>query len=792
MASTMPAMADESSAHSAAQLQSVTPSYRRNGKLFSCEPCRRGKLRCDHSSPVCGRCARRGKEDQCIYHPAPLTKPRTDPPGIGPHRTAASTPRLSTIGPYPTPFPSIENKRNGLVSPPSSNSTQQGKDAAFRVSTSQPASLGQGSVLPSPTAPMPPTPGEESKHSSAPSASYASPESAMSFIRDGRTGFLGPTSYSAVYTENSSILQTPDVEDPPDLPSLPADKIQQGAEVLSMFRDLPVYRNFTQRWFELCDGIVVLQPVFRIWIDELWNEFGKVLAEGNSEQMRSLSELVWRNTRRPMRVHGSMTAREWAKSASGRNLRWEVVGVVLSLVGLIAVNLSNWDTIFDSIRERYVDRATFAERMRKASEYCLCFCYESEVLNDIYVCFMFEDLVLVECLKGDAHYAAWQRTGEVCDAIVAMGLHQGNRPGPECPFFLAELRKKIFISAYGHDKVVATFLGRPPRLSHRYCKMEYPLDLSDDQLFSEGAELEAALSTLDQDGWNTQGCLNRTTWLRVWFQHCRIREDILEIALGSDDEDIERRAQEVRQKMDHLHRSAPAHIQITPEQILSDTSSPLGVGLPLRQKKEAMRQVNAMFVLCIHTGIIHTEFLLQRALTIRTRTDTKKLIPIARRMLKLVLLAQSRRDFFRDFQGDIVYLLALHGLPAAGVLAVELLIESQTRQYAPEVLPRSETIQDLSVFISALGSVGPGEGNHSICNQGRKALARVLDQILSPNPPPPVSTTGEQPIFDDSSVFFPIGNDADFLSWLEHVEWDKNNWIDQPPASMPGATEPPV
>lgn len=645
---------------------------------------------------------------------------------------------------------------------------------------------------------MAPTPASVSKHSSSVSASYTRPDSAVSsFIRDGRTGFLGPTSYSAVYTENYSILQTPDVEDPPNLPSLPADKIQQGADVLSMLRDLPVYRKFTQRFFELSDGIVVIQPVFRIWIDELWTEFGSILAEGSPEQMRTLSELVWRNTRRPMRVHGSMTAKEWAISASGRHLRWEVVGLILSLVGLVAVNLSNWDTIFDSIRERYVDRATFAERMRKASEYCLCFCYESEVLNDIYVCFMFEDLVLVECLKGDAHYAAWQRTGEVCDAIVAMGLHQGNRPGPECPFFLAELRKKIFISAYGHDKVVATFLGRPPRLSHRYCKMEHPLDLSDDQLFSEGAELEHAISTLDEDGWNTQGRLNRTTWLRVWFQHCRIREDILEIALGSGEEDITFQAEQVRLEMEQLHNSVPDFMKITPEQILSDNNSPLGGGLPLRHKREAMRQVNAMFVLCIHTGIIHTEFLLQRALVIRLRRDTKKLIPISRRMLKLVLLAQSRRDFFRDFQGDVIYLLALHGLPAAGVLAVELLIESQTRQHSPDVLPRSETIQDLSVFISALGSVGPGEGNYQICNQGRRALARVLDQILSPSNHHPhpssqqtiTSAKGEPQQAnqlltpDDSSLYFPIGNDADFLQWLETVEWDKGNLFDPPPPS---------
>lgn len=118
-------------------------------------------------------------------------------------------------------------------------------------------------------------------------------------------------------------------------------------------------------------------------------------------------------------------------------------------------------------------RATFAERMRKASEFCLCFCYESEVLNDVYVCFMFEDLVLVESLKGDAHYAAWQRTGEVCDAIIAMvrrpafmnhlsvqetyygstqGLHQGNKRDPDTPFFLTELRKKIFVSFVPADE----------------------------------------------------------------------------------------------------------------------------------------------------------------------------------------------------------------------------------------------------------------------------------------------------------------------------------------------------
>lgn len=31
---------------------------------------------------------------------------------------------------------------------------------------------------------------------------------------------------------------------------------------------------------------------------------------------------------------------------------------------------------------------------------------------------------------------------------------------------------------------------------------------------------------------------------------------------------------------------------------------------------------------------------------------------------------------------------------------------------------------------------------------------------------------------DDMSLYFPTGNDVDFLSWLENVEWDKpGNWM---------------
>jgi len=54
--------------------QTLTGKYRRNGKLQSCEPCRISKLRCDHVVPYCGRCVKRGRAEQCVYHPGPLTQ----------------------------------------------------------------------------------------------------------------------------------------------------------------------------------------------------------------------------------------------------------------------------------------------------------------------------------------------------------------------------------------------------------------------------------------------------------------------------------------------------------------------------------------------------------------------------------------------------------------------------------------------------------------------------------------------------------------------------------------------
>jgi hypothetical protein len=71
----------------------------------------------------------------------------------------------------------------------------------------------------------------------------------------------------------------------------------------------------------------------------------------------------------------------------------------------------------------------------------------------------------------------------------------------------------------------------------------------------------------------------------------------------------------------------------------------------------------------------------------------------------------------------------------AGVLALEPLEHSQASLRSPEHLPRSEIIQNLSRLIAYIKPLVPKEdANYVLCDQARKAIQRILDQILELEP----------------------------------------------------------
>ena len=119
-----------------------------------------------------------------------------------------------------------------------------------------------------------------------------------------------------------------------------------------------------------------------------------------------------------------------------------------------------------------------------------------------------------------------------------MGLHQALTPKEDIPSFVIQLRRRAFATAYVADKAISTFLGRPPRISKKFSVFELPLDLSDDDLWSDGQQLQRAAERLDGRGWSLDQLLHQSTMTRVRTLTAAIRDEVLEISLCASVNDI--------------------------------------------------------------------------------------------------------------------------------------------------------------------------------------------------------------------------------------------------------------
>lgn len=87
------------------------------------------------------------------------------------------------------------------------------------------------------------------------------------------------------------------------------------------------------------------------------------------------------------------------------------------------------------------------------------------------------------------------------------------------------------IGAYGLDKELATFLGRPPLIGWRYCDVQCPLDLDSDEVVADPETRDAAIARLEQNnGWNPARSPRAGALARGILSTSVIREQVLELS----------------------------------------------------------------------------------------------------------------------------------------------------------------------------------------------------------------------------------------------------------------------
>ncbi|KAJ5777776.1 hypothetical protein N7520_001022 [Penicillium odoratum] len=316
-------------------------STRRNGQLSSCEPCRKSKLRCDHMSPFCGRCYRRGLQDQCIYHPAPLTRPDLRQPSRKRQEKANKDEPLNTSF-------NAENE----------NWTQK------KASVSTPGFLGH--------------------------TSYSD-----AFTDTTRSGTPLNTQRERREIESISDRSTLDFE---GVAFVDSKRVQLGAQVLVLLEDLPFYRKVVTARLKIWEGWCLGWPVTEMLFDTVEKMWYSAEVETEDPKLRALtlSRRIFQSYTRPFDVNKTLSWSEFSSSTSGR---WETVGLVFCLTGLATEWLSKEDPLFK--QPGSLDPESLATTASTVCDICLQLCDSVGIINDIVTWLLLHHTILLAVVYGE-------------------------------------------------------------------------------------------------------------------------------------------------------------------------------------------------------------------------------------------------------------------------------------------------------------------------------------------------------------------------------------------------------
>lgn len=321
-------------------------------------------------------------------------------------------------------------------------------------------------------------------------------------------GFLGSTSFSAVYEEGLKVL-TPDDRNgntsaPSDRLYLPNrdSQIRRGMECLTLLTKMPQFEVSLKIWESAAASEYSLMTPF-LWSirssvkSNLYDELMLASDHNRNELLFRQSSQIWQNSLTKMEVPERCSINDYAELLSnGDQLRWVSLGIYFTSVGVAVLYAKGQEprAVFDEHRR-------LAKNMLEASDICISFCEELGQLSDAEVWLYHENVHLASVVEGDASYMSWCRLGDLISACIAKGLHMGV-DSEHVSLWLSELRKRTFAHTYIFDKAISSFTGRPPRLLRKYCSMQLPLDIRREHLWMPEAQLEREMNQLDVNGWS--------------------------------------------------------------------------------------------------------------------------------------------------------------------------------------------------------------------------------------------------------------------------------------------------
>ncbi|KAK2873490.1 hypothetical protein FQN49_002327 [Arthroderma sp. PD_2] len=536
-------------------------------------------------------------------------------------------------------------------------------------------------------------------------------------------GYLGPTSFVAALEEDgesiSSTTQQP--QGGPEFTaiysSIPQSWwMQRAAEAIGHLKEFSIMKDLIHNYCNISQSLAIAAPLVFNALAQIEITCNENLSDTTTnEQILALTGLVVKNTGQAFDIPATVNGTNFHELYTGTSLRLEIIGIIYALAGRASYFGLSHNTFLDSTNS--VRDAKFPRKMLAASDTVIQVCRNLAPANDLTLWLLHENLLLSGVILGDSSSVTWYRVGELATHIFELGLHRDDDNSARLPTFLLESRRRLFAAFYQFDKGIATFLGRPPRISWRHSDCPLPLDISDEALAGNDNELETARGSLTAEGWSVSPVFQRAAWIRLRFIISTFREEILELSLQKPGMERLDQLRDVSRRCDEAWNSLPEHLRYA--EGCWDT--------------DLVPSVKLMLVIS-YMAYLHNGFLVQSLLVEDCANARADLLDISATILSTVLTFGRQRERSFDIQRDFIWTLLLFGFSSASVLIRALQRQARTRQPILYRGSRSTLIRNLSVFISHLESMArPGSASFSFFSRATDVFSRIITEVLEPD-----------------------------------------------------------
>lgn len=222
-------------------------------------------------------------------------------------------------------------------------------------------------------------------------------------------GFLGVPSHATIFNHVSSRAHTgmviaqqeeavhsPMSSSPPDRFIIDQTTLEKATYALSLLDQLQIsaLASLARFWLKKGVNLALAEPFVETCIDAAvdWKDLSTP-SNDTTQRARALLE----NSHRPLIFHKHSTPSEYLQQMSGKNLRWESLGIFLTAASRAALDTSSFAPLYNSDERR----RGLIKALMYIGDCCLETCLSLDCLNDLQLVLQYENLIVHSQVDGD-------------------------------------------------------------------------------------------------------------------------------------------------------------------------------------------------------------------------------------------------------------------------------------------------------------------------------------------------------------------------------------------------------